>query len=93
MRLPAKRGDIKRACMARPRKSLARECQHKVETGCYVDRAYVDYGAFLSDLPGVGPVYMDLLFERGCTASGGTGCAASEERGFAGAGTVHLTCP
>ena len=32
--------------------------------GCYVGRAYVDYGAFLSDHPGVGPVYMDLLIGR-----------------------------
>ena len=48
----------------RPRKSLAREYQHKVETGCYVGRAYVDYGAFLSDHPGVGPVYMDLVIGR-----------------------------
>ena len=62
--LSAKRGDLKRACMVRPRKSLAREYQHKVETGCYVDRAYVDYGKFLSDHPGVGPVYMDLLIGR-----------------------------
>ena len=58
--LSAKRGDLKRACMVRPRKSLAREYQHKVETGCYVGRAYVDYGQFLSEHPGVGPVYMDL---------------------------------
>ncbi len=62
--LSAKRGDLKRACMVRPRKSLAREYQHKVETGCYVGRAYVDYGAFLSDHPGVGPVYMDLVIGR-----------------------------
>ena len=62
--LSAKRGDLKRACMVRPRKSLAREYQHKVETGCYVDRAYVDYGKFLSEHPGVGPVYMDLLIGR-----------------------------
>ena len=52
------------ACMVRPRKSLAKEYQHKVETGCYVGRAYVDYGAFLSGHPGVGPVYMDLLIGR-----------------------------
>ena len=50
--------------MVRPRKSLAREYQHKVETGCYVGRAYVDYGKFLSEHPGVGPVYMDLLIGR-----------------------------
>jgi IS30 family transposase len=62
--LSAKRGDLKRACMVRPRKSLAREYQHKVETGCYVGRAYVDYGKFLSEHPGVGPVYMDLLIGR-----------------------------
>ena len=62
--LSAKRGDLKRACMVRPRKSLAREYQHKVETGCYVGRAYVDYGQFLSEHPGVGPVYMDLLIGR-----------------------------
>ena len=62
--LSAKRGDLKRACMVRPRKSLARECQHKVETGCYVGRAYVDYGKFLSENPGVGPVYMDLVIGR-----------------------------
>ena len=62
--LSAKRGDLKRACKVRPRKSLAREYQHKVETGCYAGRAYVDYGAFLSDHPGVGPVYMDLLIGR-----------------------------
>jgi len=36
--LSAKRGDLKRACMVRPRKSLAKEYQHKVETGCYVGR-------------------------------------------------------
>ncbi len=62
--LSAKRGDLKRACMVRPRKSLAREYQHKVETGCYVDRAYGDYQKFLSEHPGVGPVYMDLLIGR-----------------------------
>ena len=62
--LSAKRGDLKRACMVRPRKSLAREYQHKVETGCYVGRAYVDYGKFLSENPGVGPVYMDLVIGR-----------------------------
>ena len=62
--LSAKRGDLKRACMVRPRKSLAREYQHKVETGCYVGRTYGDYGAFLAEHPGVGPVYMDLLIGR-----------------------------
>ena len=62
--LSAKRGDLKRACMVRPRKSLAREYQHKAETGRYADRAYVGYGAFLSERPGVGPVYMDLLTGR-----------------------------
>ena len=62
--LSAKRGDLKRACMVRPRKSLAREYQHKVETGCYVDRTYRDYQKFLSEHPGVGPVYMDLLIGR-----------------------------
>ena len=54
--LSAKRGDLKRACMVR--------YQHKVETGCYVDRAYGDYQKFLSEHPGVGPVYMDLLIGR-----------------------------
>ena len=38
--LSAKRGDLKRACMVRARKSLAKEYQHKVETGCYVNRTY-----------------------------------------------------
>jgi IS30 family transposase len=31
--LSAKRGDLKRACMVRPRKSLAREYQHKTSSG------------------------------------------------------------
>ena len=62
--LSAKRGDLKRACMVRPRKSLAREYQHKVETGCYVGRTYGDYGAFLAEHPGVGPVFMDLVIGR-----------------------------
>ena len=62
--LSAKRGDLKRACTVRPRKSLAREYQHKVETGCYVGRTYRDYEKFLSDHPGVGPVYMDLVIGR-----------------------------
>jgi IS30 family transposase len=62
--LSAKRGDLKRACMVRPRKSLAKEYQHKVETGCYVGRTYVDYLAFLAANPGVGPVFMDLVIGR-----------------------------
>ena len=62
--LSAKRGDLKRACMVRPRKSLAREYQHKVETGCYAGRTYADYQAFLAANPGVAPVFMDLLIGR-----------------------------
>ena len=62
--LSAKRGDLKRACMVRRRKSLAKEYQHKVETGCYVGRTYADYQKFLADRPGVGPVYMDLVIGR-----------------------------
>lgn len=62
--LSAKRGDLKRACMVRPRKSLAKEYQHKVETGCYVGRTYADYGKFLSENPGVRPVYTDLVIGR-----------------------------
>ena len=62
--LSAKRGDLKRACMVRPRKSLAKEYQHKVETGCYVGRTFADYQAFLADNPGVGPVFMDLVIGR-----------------------------
>jgi len=62
--LSAKRGDLKRACMVRPRKSLAKEYQHKVETGCYVGRTHRDYERFLAEHPGVGPVYMDLVIGR-----------------------------
>lgn len=60
----AKRGDLKRACRLRPRKALAKEYQYKVETGCYVGRTYKDYGKFLSEHPGAGPVYMDLVIGR-----------------------------
>ena len=73
--LSAKRGDLKRACMVRPRKSLAREYQHKVETGCYVGRTYRDYEKFLAERPGVGPVYMDLV--RRSTGSGRASWSAS----------------
>ena len=62
--LSAKRGDLKRACTVRKRKSLAKEYQHKVETGCYVGRTYADYQKFLADRPGIGPVYMDLVIGR-----------------------------
>ena len=62
--LSAKRGDLKRACTVRPRKSLAKEYQHKVETGCYVGRTYGDYLKFLACHLGVGPVYMDLVIGR-----------------------------
>ena len=62
--LSAKRGDLKRACTVRPRKSLAKEYQHKVETGCYVGRTYEDYLKFLACHLGVGPVYMDLVIGR-----------------------------
>ena len=62
--LSAKRGDLKRACMVRQRKALAKEYQHKVETGCYVNRTYKDYLAFLANNPGISPVYMDLLIGR-----------------------------
>ena len=62
--LSAKRGDLKRACMVRQRKPLAKEYQHKVESGCYVGRTYGDYQKFLSEHPGVGPVYMDLVIGR-----------------------------
>ena len=62
--LSAKRSDLKRACMVRARKSLAKEYQHKVETGCYVGRTFADYQAFLAANPGVGPVFMDLVIGR-----------------------------
>ncbi|MGN0855226.1 MAG: transposase [Kiritimatiellia bacterium] len=62
--LSAKRGELKRACMMRPRKSLAREYQHKVETGCHVGRTFEDYQAFLAANPGIGPVFMDLVIGR-----------------------------
>ena len=62
--LSAKRGDLKRACTVRARKSLAKEYQHKVETGCYVNRTYGDYQKFLAEHPGVSPVYMDLVIGR-----------------------------
>ena len=62
--LSAKRGDLKRACRIRPRKQLAKEYQHKVETGCYVDRTYRDYEKFLSENPGTSSVYMDLVIGR-----------------------------
>ena len=35
-----------------------------MENGCYVDSKYVEYGKFLSENPGVGPVYMDLVIGR-----------------------------
>ena len=60
----AKRGDMKRSCMVRPRKALAREYQHKVEKGCYVGRTYRDYEAFLAARPGLAPVLMDLVIGR-----------------------------
>ena len=62
--LSAKRGDLKRACMVRQRKALAKEYQHKVEKGCYVDRTHKDYEKFLVNHPGITPVYMDLLIGR-----------------------------
>ena len=62
--LSAKRGDLKRACMVRPRKSLAKEHQHKVETGCHVGRTFADYRAFLAENPEFGPVFMDLVIGR-----------------------------
>lgn len=62
--LSAKRGDLKRACMVRSRKALAKEYQHKVETGCYVNRTYKDYERFIAEHPGIGPVYMDLVIGR-----------------------------
>ena len=60
----ARRGDMKRSCMVRPRKALAREYQHKVEKGCYVGRTYRDYEAFLAARPGLAPVLMDLVVGR-----------------------------
>ena len=60
----AKRGDMKRSCMVRPRKALAKEYQHKVEKGCYVGRTYRDYEAFLDDNPGTETVLMDLVIGR-----------------------------
>ena len=62
--LSAKRGELKRACMVRPRKSPAREYQHKVETGCYAGRTFADYRAFLAEHPEFGPVFMDLVIGR-----------------------------
>lgn len=62
--LSAKRGDLKRACCVRPRKSLAKAYQHKVETGCYAGRSYADYQKFLAEHPGVRPVFMDLVIGR-----------------------------
>ena len=60
----ARRGDMKRACMVRPRKALAKEYQHKVEKGCYVGRTHRDYLAFLDDNPGTETVLMDLVIGR-----------------------------
>lgn len=62
--LSARRSDLKRACAIRPRKTLARAYQHKVETGCYVGRTYDDLQAFLAKNPGVEPVLMDLVIGR-----------------------------
>ena len=62
--LSAKRGDLKRACMVRSRKALAKEYQHKVETGCYANRTYKDYERFIAEHPGIAPVYMDLVIGR-----------------------------
>lgn len=60
----AKRGDLKRACMIRPRKGLTKEYQHKVEKGCYIGRTYKDYERFIAQNNDCSPVYMDILIGR-----------------------------
>ena len=58
------RGDLPRACMIKPRKSLAKEYQYKAEKKCYIGRTYEDYLAFLEKNPSILPVFMDLIEGR-----------------------------
>lgn len=60
----ATRGDMKRACMVKPRKTRAKDCEHKVETSCRRGRTYRDYEAYLQASPGTAAVMMDLVIGR-----------------------------
>ncbi len=62
--LSAKRGDMKRSCRVKPRKSRKKEREHKVEKGCRGGRTYDDYLKFVADNPGVHTVMMDLVIGR-----------------------------
>ena len=62
--LSAKRGDMKRSCMVRPRRKRAKEREYKVEKGCRVGRTYADYMAFMEEHPDTHVVMMDLVIGR-----------------------------
>ena len=62
--LSAKRGDMKRACMVKPRKKKTKEREHKVEKECRDGRTHDDYLKFVADNPGVHTVMMDLVIGR-----------------------------
>ena len=60
----AKRGDMKRSCMVRPRKAGPGDYAHKVEQGCYVGRDYRAYQAYCREHPEKSVVFMDLVIGR-----------------------------
>lgn len=62
--ISARRGDLKRACALKPRKMKSGDYQHKVETGCYVNRTYKDYLAYINANHDARAVMMDLVIGR-----------------------------
>jgi IS30 family transposase len=60
--LSAKRGDMPRSCMIKPRKRKSLE--HKIDTQCRVGRTYADYKAFMAENPGTPVVEMDTVIGR-----------------------------
>ena len=62
--LAAKRGDMKRSCMVKPRRKRAKEREYKVEKGCRAGRTYGDYTAFMKEHPDTHVVMMDLVIGR-----------------------------
>ncbi len=58
----ALRGDLRRACLLKPRKGKKKE--HKLDTKCRQGRAYSDYAAYMQGHPCASVVQMDTVIGR-----------------------------
>jgi len=60
--LAAKKGDMPRVCMLKPR--ARKPVEHKIDTRCRIGRTYEDYLAFMAASPELATVEMDTVVGR-----------------------------